>query len=65
MSYNPHAWVLEFLNGEQSHENSLIEWNIYKWALPPKNIKMPRIQNHLSHILYDVILFILNIWLFV
>jgi hypothetical protein len=25
MSYNPHSWVLEFLNGEQSHRNS--QWN--------------------------------------
>jgi hypothetical protein len=29
-AYIPHAQILEFLNGEQSHENSLKEWNIYK-----------------------------------
>jgi hypothetical protein len=39
MSYNPHAWVLEFLNGEQSHENFLMEWNIYKWVPPQKIYK--------------------------
>jgi len=27
--YIPHAWISEFLNGEQSHENSSMEWNIY------------------------------------
>jgi hypothetical protein len=44
MLYNPHAWVLEFLNGEQSYENSPMEWNIYKWVPPKKykNAKNPK-----------------------
>ncbi len=29
-AYIPHARILEFLNGERSHEDSLKEWNIYK-----------------------------------
>jgi hypothetical protein len=28
--YIPHARILEFLNGERSHEDSPMEWNIYK-----------------------------------
>ncbi len=41
-AYIPHAWVLEFLNGEQSHEDSLMEWNICKWVPPQKNVKKPK-----------------------
>jgi hypothetical protein len=52
---------VEFLNGEQSHEDSWMEWNIYKWVLPQENVKISRIQNHLNHIWYDVLLFILVI----
>jgi hypothetical protein len=33
-AYIPHSRVLKFLNGEQSHEDSLMEWNIYK-QVPP------------------------------
>ncbi len=29
-AYIPHARISEFLNGEQSHEDSLMEWKIYK-----------------------------------
>jgi len=29
-AYIPHAQVLKFLNNEQNHEDSLMEWNIYK-----------------------------------
>jgi len=29
-----HSRILEVLNGEQSHEDSLMEWNIYK-QVPP------------------------------
>jgi hypothetical protein len=61
-AYIPHAWILEFLNGEQSHEYSWMGWNIYKWVPPQENVKMPRIQNHFGHIWYDVLLFILVIW---
>jgi hypothetical protein len=25
-TYMPHAWVLKFLNNEQNHENSPMEW---------------------------------------
>jgi hypothetical protein len=39
-----------------------MEWNIYKWVLSQENVKMPRIQNHLSHIWYDVLLFTFVIW---
>jgi hypothetical protein len=53
---------LEFLNGEQSHEDSPMEWNIYKRVPSQKNVKMPRIQNHLGHIWYEVLLFIFVIW---
>jgi len=34
-----------------------MEWNIYKWAPSQENVKMPRIQNHLGHIWYNVLLF--------
>ncbi len=34
-----------------------MEWNIYKWVPSQEKIKMPRIQNHFSHIWYDVLLF--------
>jgi hypothetical protein len=40
-----------------------MEWNIYKRVLSQENVKMPRIQNHLSHIWYDVLLFIFVIWI--
>jgi hypothetical protein len=39
-----------------------MEWNIYKWLPPQENVKMLRIQNHLGHIWYDVLLFIFVIW---
>jgi hypothetical protein len=29
-TYIPHAWVSKKLNGEQSHEDSSMKWNIYK-----------------------------------
>jgi len=29
-AYIPHARILQFLNGERNHEDSLMEWNIYK-----------------------------------
>jgi len=47
--YIPHAQVLKFLNGEQnhedspSHEDSPMEWNIYKQIPSQENVKMPRI----------------------
>jgi hypothetical protein len=61
-TYIPHARVLKFLNSEQNHEDSLMVWNIYKQVPPQENVKMPRIQNHLGHIWYDVLLFILITW---
>ncbi len=61
-AYIPHARISKFLNGEQSHEDSLMEWNIYKQVPSQENVKMPRIQNHLGHIWYDVLLFIFVIW---
>jgi len=61
-AYIPHARISEFLNGEQSHEDSLMEWKIYKWIPSQENVKMPRIQNHLDHISYDVLLFTFVIW---
>jgi hypothetical protein len=61
-AYIPHAWISEFLNSERSHENSLMEWNIYKRVPSTKKVKMPRIQNHLDYIWYDVLLFIFVIW---
>jgi hypothetical protein len=60
--YIPHAQISEFLNGERSHENSPMEWNIYKWVPSQENVKMSIIQNHLGHILKDVLLFIFVIW---
>jgi hypothetical protein len=39
-----------------------MEWNIYKRVPSQKNVKMPRIQNHLGHIWYDVLLFTFVIW---
>jgi len=29
-AYIPHAQISKFLNSEWSHEDSLMEWNIYK-----------------------------------
>jgi hypothetical protein len=29
-AYIPHAQISKFINDEQSHENSPMEWNIYK-----------------------------------
>jgi hypothetical protein len=54
--------ALEFLNDEQSHEDSPMEWNIYKRVPSQENVKMPRIQNHLGHIWYDVLLFTFVVW---
>jgi hypothetical protein len=34
-----------------------MDWNIYKRVPSQENVKMLRIQNHLSHIWYDVLLF--------
>jgi hypothetical protein len=62
-AYIPHARISEFVNGEQSHENSPMEWNIYKQVPSQENVKMPRIQNHFGHIWYDVLLFIFVIWI--
>jgi len=53
--YIPHAQISKFLNGEWSHEDSWMEWNIYKQVPSQEIVKMPRIQNHLGHILYDVL----------
>jgi len=39
-----------------------MEWKIYKWVPLQENVKMLRIQNHLDHILYDVLLFTFVIW---
>jgi hypothetical protein len=39
-----------------------MEWNIYKQVPSAENTKMPRIQNHLDHIWYDVLLFTFVIW---
>ncbi len=61
-AYIPHARILKFLNSEWNHEDSLMEWNIYKWIPSQENVNMPRIQNHLGHIWYDVLLFIFVIW---
>jgi hypothetical protein len=35
-----------------------MEWNIYKRIPSQENVNMPRIQNHLSPIWYDVLIFI-------
>jgi hypothetical protein len=61
-AYIPHARISEFLNDEWSHEDSMMEWNIYNQVPSQENVKMPRIQNHLGHIWYDVLLFIFVIW---
>jgi hypothetical protein len=61
-AYIPHARVSKNLNGEQSHEDSSMEWNIYKRVPSQENVKMLRIQNHLGHIWYDVLLFTFAIW---
>jgi hypothetical protein len=39
-----------------------MKWNIYKQIFSQENVKMLRIQNHLGHIWYDVLLFIFVIW---
>jgi hypothetical protein len=56
-AYIPHARISKFLNGERSHENSPMEWNIYKRVPSQENVEMLRIQNRLGHIWYDVLLF--------
>jgi hypothetical protein len=61
-TYIPHARISEFLNDERSHEDSPMEWNIYKRVPSQENVKMPRIQNHFDHIWYDVLFFIFVIW---
>jgi len=58
-AYIPHAQISEFLNSERNHEDSPMEQNIYKQVPSQENVKMSRIQNHLGHTWYDVILFIL------
>jgi hypothetical protein len=60
--YISQASVSEVLNSEQSHEDSPMEWKIYKRVPPQENVKMPKIQNHFGHIWYDVILFTFVIW---
>jgi len=45
-AYIPHAQVSNFFNGEQSHEDFLMEWNIYNHVPPQENVKIPTIQNH-------------------
>jgi len=47
-AYIPHAWVLEFLNNEQNHEDSWMEWNIYKHVSPQENVKMQKIPKPLQ-----------------
>jgi Fe2+ transport system protein B len=61
-AYIPHAQISEFLNSERNHEDSLMERNIYKQVSSQENVKMSRIQNHLGHTWYDVLLFIFVIW---
>ncbi len=61
-AYIPHVEILEFLNSERSHENSPMEWNIYKQIPSQENVKMPRIQNNLGHTWYDVLLFTFVLW---
>jgi hypothetical protein len=39
-----------------------MEWNIYKLVPSQENVKMPKIQNHIGHIWYDVILFTFVTW---
>ncbi len=61
-AYIPHARISEFLNSVQSHEDSPMEWNIYKRVPSQENVKMLIIQNHFGHIWYDVLLFTFVIW---
>ncbi len=61
-AYIPHAQTSKILNGEWSHEDSPMEWNIYKRVPSQENVKLPKIQNHLGHIWYDVLIFIFVIW---
>ncbi len=46
-AYIPRARVSNFFNGEQSHEDSFMEWNIYNHVPSQENVKIPTIQNHL------------------
>ncbi len=55
-AYISHAWISEFFNNEWSHEDSSIEWNIYKQTPPQPNVKMQKVQHHIGHIWYDVLL---------
>jgi hypothetical protein len=61
-AYIPHARISKILNDERSQEDFSMEWNNYKQIPSQENIKMPRIQNHLGHIWYDVLLFTFVIW---
>ncbi len=61
-AYTPHAWVSKFLIMIETMKTP--QWNgTFISRYPHKKIiKMSIIQNHLSHIWYDVLLFILVIW---
>ncbi len=61
-AYIPCARISKILNGKRSHEDFLVEWNIYKQVPSQENVKIPRIQNHLGHFWYDVLLFTFVIW---
>ncbi len=54
IAYITHACVCEFLEGEQSDVETLVEWNMHKNLPPRKDIKTPLIKNHLSHTWYNV-----------
>jgi hypothetical protein len=47
-AYITHAQILEFLNGERSHEDSPMEWNIYKWVPSQENVKMQESKTTLA-----------------
>ncbi len=42
-AYISHAQVSKNLNNERNHEDSPMEWNIYKQILSQENVKMLRI----------------------
>jgi hypothetical protein len=54
IAYIAHARVCEFLEGDRSDVETLVEWNTHKNLPPQKDIKTPSIKKHLGHNWYSV-----------
>jgi len=54
IAYIAHARVCEFLEGDRSDVETLVEWNTHKNLPPQKDIKTPSIKKHLGYNWYSV-----------